>query len=76
MTKQGDKYRPSNGTEGMMFMDDFCNCCEMDNGRDICCRIMMLTMVYDLNDPEYPPEWQYDENGEPVCTAFKKQGEK
>jgi hypothetical protein len=35
----------------------------------------MRAMIYDLEDKEYPEEWQYDEHGEPVCTEFKKRGE-
>jgi hypothetical protein len=66
-----DKYRPSNGTEGMMFMEDFCDQCA-DGGE---CKTAMRAMIYDLEDKEYPEEWQYDEHGEPVCTEFKKRGE-
>lgn len=53
------KYRPSNGTEGMIFMDKFCD-------------IISNTMAYDINDPEYPKEWIYNEKNEPVCTKWVK----
>jgi len=74
--KPGKPYQPSNGTEGMMFSDCFCDKCEKDRkyrknlaGRDSC-PILPLTMLYDPGDTEYPAEWIYDENGNPTCTAF------
>jgi len=71
MTTKGQKYRPSNSTEGMMFMEDFCDQCA-DGGE---CKISMRAMIYDVEDKEYPEQWQYDEHGKPVCTEFKKRGE-
>jgi len=62
------KYRPSNGTEGMWFMDKFCAHCIHDNGDDKMCEIITLTMSYNVNDKEYPEEWCYDDNGNATCT--------
>ena len=70
MTNKG-KYRPSNSTEGMMFMADFCDQCA-DGGE---CKITMRAMIYDRDDKEYPEEWQYDELWDPVCIEFKKRGD-
>ena len=28
------------------------------------------TLVFDLDDDEYPDEWTYDADGNPTCTAF------
>ena len=71
------KYCPSNGTEGMEFMERFCLKCEKDakyqetmSGEDGC-QILAKTMLYDINNPEYPKEWIY-KNGKPICTAFEK----
>lgn len=69
------KYRPSNGTEGMGFTDHFCDRCihqnpNPDNKKH--CMILCRTMVYDVNDKEYPLEWTYDDNGSPACTNWKK----
>lgn len=29
-----------------------------------------MTMGYGIDDPEYPVEWIYSEQGKPVCTKF------
>jgi len=29
-------------------------------------------MVYDIKDPEYLTEWQYDEENKPTCTSWVK----
>jgi hypothetical protein len=66
-------YRPSNGTEGMMFMERWCDRCAKskwtDNGAD--CQIIPNTMLMDSDDEGYPPEWTFDE-GQPCCTAFEE----
>ena len=62
------KYIPSNGTEGEIFMDKFCDRCFYDHNEN--CEIIVGTMVYDLEDNEYPEEWTYDENDQPICTKF------
>ena len=64
------KYRPSNGTEGEMFMDEFCFQCKFDINED--CEILADTFCYNINDPEYPEEWTYDKNNNPICTKFEK----
>ena len=59
-------YRPSNGTEGMMFQEAWCNRCERDRGfreksRDFeGCSILADAMVYMSDDSQYPKEWVYD----------------
>lgn len=71
------KYRPSNGSEGCWFTGEFCDRCQKDadyrNNDGDSCQILCNTMVYDLTDPEYPDEWIYDEDGNPVCTAFEEE---
>jgi len=66
-------YRPSNGVEGEMFMERFCFRCAKDaafqNGIGDSCPIAAATMIYDEDDPKYPPEW-IEEDGYPRCTAF------
>lgn len=59
-------YRPSNGTEGEMFMEEFCFHCARDakfretqDGEDGC-PILADTYVYEKDDPKYPKEWVYD----------------
>lgn len=72
----GKPYRPSNGTEGVLFMSKFCYRCvhdleyarTMENG----CEILANTLVFDVDDKEYPKEWVRDSEGHPVCTKFEK----
>jgi len=65
-------YRPSNGTEGEIFMAEFCYQCEHDDGESLFCDLIARSMGYDVNDSEYPQEWQYADDGNtPVCTKFK-----
>ncbi len=71
-----EKYRPSNGSEGMWFMEKFCENCIHDNPdlekESPRCEIIALTMCLDAEDDRYPEEWTYDADGNPVCTNFKK----
>jgi len=70
----GEPYQPSNGSEGEMFMRDWCAKCSRDNFNpdtgDGGCVIITLTMALDVGNPEYPREWQYSAEGQPICTAF------
>lgn len=69
-----EKYRPSNGTEGMLFMSNFCDNCKhmpIDPDAPDQCEIQLYAMAFGINKPEYPKEWIY-KDGEPTCTAFKR----
>ena len=73
----GKKYRPSNGTEGDIFMSRFCGCCikhPINSDAKRQCRILLKTFAYDLDDPKYPPQWLY-KNGRPLCISFKDRDE-
>lgn len=67
------KYRPSNGAEGMDFMAEYCDQCKRNAafqaGNGDSCPIAAATMVYNIDDPQYPKEWIVDNDG-PCCTAF------
>lgn len=62
----GKKYRPSNGSEGEMFFSAWCHHCD---ARSLC-PIIGQTMEYNVEDDEYPEEWQYAHDGQPCCAAF------
>jgi hypothetical protein len=75
-------YRPSNGTEGIGFMERFCDRCEKDflyrktdDGRDGC-PIAAAAFLYGIDEPEYPKEWVENEGpwetADPRCTAFEE----
>ena len=68
-----EKYRPSNGTEGDYFISKYCmNCvhCDPDPEGQTQCEIIMLTMIYDVTDEDYPNEWVYVD-GKPTCTKWQ-----
>lgn len=69
------KYRPSNGTEGMWFMECHCFQCIHENPNPELkpkCDIITASMCFDVNEKEYPKEWIYGEDGKPTCTKFFK----
>lgn len=63
-------YRPSNGTEGEMFCEQFCYLCRYDQYEDDPCDILTRSLICSVGDADYPEEWLYDRNGRPTCTAF------
>ena len=64
-------YRPSTGTEGEWFITRWCCECERDKDHD--CPIVANTFVYSVDDPRYPKEWIYTDDGA-ECTAFVERG--
>lgn len=71
--RAGQKYRPANGTEGDIFMSNFCEQCKHgDDQGEECCPIQLNSMIHDIDHPQYPTEWQYDTDGQPKCTAFEE----
>ncbi|MEW7009514.1 hypothetical protein [Lentilitoribacter sp. EG35] len=72
MVEGGGTYRPSNGTEGDIFMSYWCENCLLFNFEepDKACDINLRAMAHSIGENAYPAEWQYNNGGEPVCTAF------
>lgn len=70
-------YRPSNGSEGVDFMERFCFRCERDAKFQISqkaedgCPIVAASFMYQLDDDGYPKEWRYGKDENPTCTAFE-----
>ena len=64
----GKPYRPSNGTEGELFMEMHCYRC-VHNGP---CMIPTFAMSFESGHSQYPKEWVFDAYGWPTCTAFEK----
>ena len=78
-------YRPSSGTEGFGFMEQWCGNCERDKewsegkpfdecGPDEACQLIADAFAYKVTDPEYPSEWVRAQDGRPMCLAFKRNG--
>lgn len=70
-------YRPSNGTEGMIFESKFCNNCKnyLDEFDELKCPIWLNAGLFDIGDDDYPVELIYeDENNiySGTCTAFER----
>jgi hypothetical protein len=72
-------YRPSSGTEGILFDDAWCSQCQHDadwraDGNAEPCEIFSRTFLYRVDDPDYPKEWIQDDvaglDTRPRCTAF------
>lgn len=68
-----EPYRPSNGTEGMYFTDEFCDRCIFEAG-DKMCDLLTRSLFWDIGDPDYPSEWVYV-NEKPTCTRFIERGD-
>lgn len=72
--RAGQKWRPSNGEEGALFMDAWCGTCANDLGTDkdggLGCAISTATFWHSLDDPDYPREWCLSATGQPQCTAY------
>ena len=69
----GKPYQPSNGTEGMMFFEKFCDHCIFESEANPC-PLIGTSMAYVPGDKEYPTEWTHDDEGRPICTKFKPLG--
>ena len=78
-------YRPSNGTEGQIFFENWCYHCARDKAMregqpfDECddnelCEIIGKTFEFDIDEPGYPTEWRYGADGDPCCAAFIEAG--
>ena len=63
-------YMPSNGTEGAAFIARFCDRCIRQHPNPDkspqCDEILLQSMI-----GNQPKEWVYNEQGQPLCTAFK-----
>lgn len=72
--RDGDRYVPSNGTEGTSFEEDHCYQCIHTNpnpsGKKQC-KIWGAAVLNWPNGKDYPKEWIY-KNGKPTCTAHLK----
>jgi len=72
--KDGDRYSPSNGTEGTSFEEDHCYQC-LHTDPNPCgkkqCAIWASAILNWPSGTGYPKEWIYL-SGKPTCTAFVK----
>lgn len=70
-------YRPSNGSEGLVFQHRYCSRCVKDRNED--CSILASALLFHADEPEYPKEWVYPDDESVlmgVCTAFEQDPQK
>jgi hypothetical protein len=78
--RAGEKYRPSNGTEGEIFYDAWCADCARDAAYRAdpalgdSCPILVRASASAIEAESYPAEWTYSSAGQPCCTAFTTEG--
>lgn len=74
----GESFRPSNGTEGIIFHDAFCARCIHEKFMhtqchgDLQCDILNRSLLFDKAEKGYPIEMQYNNEGWPVCINWKQ----
>lgn len=70
-----EKFLPSNATQGDGFIADWCyRCARHSTEPGEGCEIFGRTQAYQVDDPEYPEQWRYGQDG-PECAAFIPEGE-
>ncbi|MFZ5566707.1 MAG: hypothetical protein ACOY95_06865 [Pseudomonadota bacterium] len=76
----GKRYEPSNGTEGEIFMDEWCRTCQRDRamreGLDIDdCDDNELCTIVAASFRGEAEEWVYGMDGQPMCKAYVPAGD-
>ncbi len=66
--RAGKPYRPSNGTEGDIFEESYCQDCKRYGEP---CMIFGAMLFHEIGEPGYPPEIVYGDDGQPTCKAFE-----
>lgn len=70
------KWKPSNHNVGDSFIHDWCGSCVRGQVNDAePCDILARTMWLEVEDPDYPEEWQRCPIGGPICTAHVELGQ-
>jgi hypothetical protein len=69
-------YRPETAKELELFILKWCPDC----ARSMLCDInedgwAVMHPMLDTENSDFPPEWQYDKTGKPICTAFERDTE-
>ena len=67
---EGKPYQPSNGTEGMIFEERYCQNCK--RYEPPCMDIWGNALFLDIDHEKYPKELTYTADGQPTCTAFEQ----
>lgn len=67
-------WKPSTQAEADIFQAKYCaNCAKRPRTFGVACEIWRAAEMYSVGESKYPAEWQYGENGKPVCTWYQAQ---
>jgi hypothetical protein len=67
-------WKPTSVHEADTFHGMHCvNCKLRPKSFGVACGIWRTAEMYDVADVKYPTEWQYTDEGKPVCTAYQVQ---
>lgn len=66
-------WKPSTQAEADIFREKYCvSCAKRPKTFGMACEIWRAAEMYSVGESKYPTEWQYGENGKPVCAGIKR----
>ena len=67
-------WKPSTQAEADTFQAEHCaNCVRRPKTFGVACGIWRAAEMYSVDESKYPAEWQYGDEGKPVCTGYQAQ---
>lgn len=67
-------WKPSTQAEADTFHANYCaNCTKRPKTFGVACGIWRAAEMYNVDESKYPAEWQYTDEGRPVCLAYQAQ---
>lgn len=67
-------WKPSTQAEADTFQANYCaNCAKRPKTFGVACWIWRAAETHNIRESWYPAEWQYTDEGRPVCTAYQAQ---
>ena len=67
-------WKPHTQAEADTFQTNYCaNCTKRPKTFGVACGIWRAAERYSVGESKYPTEWQYGDEGKPVCTAHQVQ---
>jgi hypothetical protein len=73
MSKPSEPYRPGSVVEAMRFMRAYCEsgCGHADDGGICTLDITARMEMFEIGEPDYPPQIVWGRNERPTCTAYQ-----
>ena len=72
-TPKPESWKPVTQAEADAFQANYCaNCTKRPKTFGAVCGIWRAAEMYSVGDRKYPDEWQYGDEGKPVCTAYSR----